>query len=218
MLVNIKEKLEFLKTCETGYVTDALNLLGIKNCWIDDVLPLASKGVIVGQVFTAKLTRIRDNENRYTLYDVAEATPKDRILVYAGSEGYSVLGENISTLLCNKGIRAVVLDGKCRDVDGISNLSMPVFCKGASPRIIPPDLQITDLDVPVIIEGVKVNPGDVMIGDSDGVVLIPLERFDEVLKQVRWVAEVEKEAAEALGKVGMKEFEKIIFKKKKPRL
>lgn len=218
MLVDIKEKLEFLETCETGYVTDALNLLGIKNCWIDNVLPLASKGVVAGQVFNAKITRIRDNEKRYTLYDVAEATPKGRILVYAGAEDYTILGENISTLLCNKGIKAVVLDGRCRDVDGISSLSMPVFCKGPSPRINPPDLQITELDVPVIIGGIKINPGDIIIGDSDGVVLIPLERLDEVLKQVKWVSEVEKEAAEALGKVEIKEFEKIIFKKKKPRL
>lgn len=181
-------------------------------------LPLTSNRVVVGQVFTAALTRTKGNEKCYTLYDVAEATPKDRILVFAGAGGFSVLGENISTLLCNKGIKAVVLDGRCRDVDGISSLDMPVFCKGPSPRITPPDLQITDINIPVTISGVQINPGDIIIGDSDGIVLIPIDKFDETIKQVEWVAEVEKEAAEALGKVSIKEFEKIIFKKKKLRV
>lgn len=68
MLMTIEEKLEFLSECETGYVTDALNLLGIQNCWIENVLPLKSRKAIVGQAFTAQLIRIRGDEKCYTLY------------------------------------------------------------------------------------------------------------------------------------------------------
>lgn len=217
MLMTIEEKLEFLSECETGYVTDALNLLGIQNCWIENVLPLKSRKAIVGQAFTAQLIRIRGDEKCYTLYEVAEECPANRILVYSGTEGYALLGENISTIMCNKGIKAVVLDGKCRDIDGITELTMPVFCQGATTRLTPKDLQITKIDVPIFIGGAKVNSGDIVVGDSDGVVIIPLERLDDVLKQIEWVAKVEHEAAEALkNKVSIEEFKKIIAKKKKP--
>jgi 4-hydroxy-4-methyl-2-oxoglutarate aldolase len=219
MFETMDEKLGFLSTCETGYVNDALNLLGIKNCIIENALPLKRGETVVGQAFTAQLSRIRKDEKRYTLYEVANECPIGRVLVYSGAEGYTLLGENISTLMCNKGIKAVVLDGKCRDVDGISALPMQVFCEGASPRLTPPDLVITDIDATIYINGVKVNPGDVIIGDSDGVVVIPLERLDDVIKQVEWVAEVEHEAAEAIkDNIDIIDFQAIIYKKKNPRV
>lgn len=216
MLKTMNKKLDFLSTCETGYINDALNLLGIKNCVIENALPFRRGEIVVGQAFTAQLSRIRGDEKYYTLYDVADACPKGRVLVYSGVEGFTLLGENISTLMSEKGIKAVILDGKCRDVDRIYELSMSVFCYGVSPRLTPPDLLITDIDVPVFFGGVKINPGDVIIGDCDGVIVIPLERIDDVIKQAEWVSEVEKEAAIAIkNNISIKDFQGIIFKKKK---
>lgn len=220
MTRTMNQKLEFLSTCQTGYVNDALGLLGIKNCSIANLLPLRRGEVVVGQAFTAQLTRNRGKEKSYTLYEVAETCPKGKVLVYAGGEGFALIGDNIATLMNNKGIKGVILDGKCRDVDDILELSMPVFCEGATTRLTPSDLQITDLDVSIFIREIKINPGDVIIGDSDGAVVIPLEQLDDVIKQVEWVAQVEEEAAEALKNkaISAEEFQKIIFKKRKPRI
>lgn len=193
-------------------------MLGIKNCLVKSALPLKSGKVVVGQAFTAQLTRLRGYEKRYTLYETASACPAGKVLVYSGVEDFALLGENIATLMCNKGIKAAVFDGKCRDVDGITDLSMQVFCNGVTTCTLPPDLAITEIDVPIIIGGIKVNPGDVIVADSDGVVVIPLEKLDEVIEQAEWVAEVEHESAEALKtEISPEEFQKIIFKKKKPR-
>lgn len=217
MLKTMDEKLELLGTFETGYVTDALNLLGIKNCCIDNVLPIKKGKLIVGQAFTVQISRIRGYEKFFGLYEVVESCQAGSILVYAGAEGSVLLGENIITTIDNRGVKAVVLDGKCRDIDGIEEVEMPVFCEGVGVRLSTPDLQVTGLNVPIFIHNVKVNPRDIIIGDSDGVVVIPLEKVDDVLKQVEWIAKIEHEASEALKKkVSIKEFKKIISKKNEP--
>lgn len=223
MKKTMEEKLAFLRTCETGYITDALNLLGIKNCWAKGVLPLRDKGTVAGPAFTAQLTRIQGHEKTYTMYDVVRDCPKGHVAVFAGVEGLLLVGGNITTLAQKKGIEAVVLDGKCRDVEAISALDMPVFLTGIEVEMTPSDLKITHINAPghpVRCNGATIYPGDIVVGDADGVVVIPAGRLDDVMYQAEWVASVERESAERLVNetdIDVDDFVKALYRKKQLR-
>ncbi len=215
MAKGLADAIAFLKTCETGFVTDALNLLGIRNCWVDKSLPFTRGRVAVGPAFTAQLSKGRGKS--YSLYDVAKACPEGSFLVFAGMRGEVFVGGNIMTNCHHKGIVGVVMDGRCRDADTIAALPMPVFSEGVGARLST-DLRITAIDLPVECNGAAIAPGDMLIGDSDGVVSIPQERLEDVLYQTEWVATVERQAVEALEKkVGIDEFVAVISRKKTPR-
>lgn len=90
----------------------------------------------------------------------------------------------MSRLARDRGVAGLVVDGAVRDVDGIEALGFPVFAAGTVPT--PPGRDLAgEIDVPVICGGLQVRPGDYVYGDSDGVVVVPRERHDEVVARVK---------------------------------
>jgi len=80
------------------------------------------------------------------------------------------------------GVSAIVVDGVIRDISGIKKLNFPVFCKGttvaASGKI-----GVGDLNIPISCGGTSVNPGDIIVGDADGVVVIPQSEAKTILEK-----------------------------------
>lgn len=96
--------------------------------------------------------------------------------------GYTEGGHfgDICALACQmRGIAGVVIDGAVRDAQDIVELGLPVFARGLSPAGTTKD-SLGKVGVPIVCGGVMVHPGDIVLGDCDGVVVVPQEREDEV--------------------------------------
>jgi 4-hydroxy-4-methyl-2-oxoglutarate aldolase len=111
------------------------------------------------------------------------AQPGDVFVLAAGGvEAYACFGELASNILRWRGAVGVVVDGAARDVAGIREAGMPVFARAVTPRNYhyPFGLAHGAVNLPVVCAGVAVRPGDVVVADDDGVVVVPLEIAGEV--------------------------------------
>lgn len=133
----------------------------------------------------------RDNLAPYAALAVAK--PGDVLVVATdGCEAVAVLGGTIIGLARNAGAVGVVTDGLVRDLPGLEAIGLPVFAAGLSPNSPQKDGPGT-IGLPVVIGGVAVGPGDLVLADEDGVVVVPLARLGEVAAALAAIAA--KEAA-----------------------
>ncbi len=195
--MDLQEKMDFLAGCESGYVTDALRKLGLSG-WIDGAYPVQEGATFVGEVYPAGYSYVAGDEQVYSLYEMVDMCPPGKVLVMTGVHDMSVLGGNVYRSAQNKGIKAIVVEGRCRDIAEMRKGTMPIFCEGPKTRLPDPKLRITSVGKPVVCQGQKLCPGDIMVGDADGVVFIPREHFDKVFEYVQKIAEVEDQCAKAL--------------------
>jgi 4-hydroxy-4-methyl-2-oxoglutarate aldolase len=111
------------------------------------------------------------------------AQPGDVIVVAAGGiSERACFGDMTATRFQAKGIAGVVIDGATRDVRGIRELRFPTFARSITPRSnhYPQDLDHGAVNIPVVCGDVLVRPGDIVIGDDDGVVVVPIQMAAEV--------------------------------------
>jgi RraA family protein len=161
--------------------------------------PYHSGGTLVGPAFTVK-TRAGDNLLTHKAIDMA--APGDVILVDAGGGlDHAIIGEIMSSLAKKRGVAGLVIDGAIRDVDAIGASDFPVYACGVTHRGPYKDGP-GEINVTVSIAGMVVNPGDIIVGDGDGVVAIPQGEAERILALT--IAQKEKEegvlAAIASGK------------------
>jgi 4-hydroxy-4-methyl-2-oxoglutarate aldolase len=96
-----------------------------------------------------------------------------------------------------KGLAGVVIDGSVRDIAGIRRDHLPVFARGVVPNAGGAEYS-SEINVPIQCGGVPVHPNDWIVGDEDGVVVIPLHRLDTVVEKAELLSKVEKKIAHAL--------------------
>jgi RraA family protein len=113
------------------------------------------------------------------------ARPGDVVVVDAGASPMNaVLGDLVTTKARHRGISGFVVDGLVRDIDGILETGMPVYARGVTP-IGPLHRGPGEVNYPIQCGGIVVHPGDIVVGDMNGVVIVPLEVADNVLLQLR---------------------------------
>ena len=110
----------------------------------------------------------------------------------------AVVGRRITGMARNRGVAAVVTDGLARDTEGIRQSGVPVVCAGVTPNSAAAAGPGT-VGQPVVIGGIAVASGDIVVGDADGVVVIPLWRVDEVLIRLEGVRAREADLAGKLA-------------------
>lgn len=109
-----------------------------------------------------------------------QAEPGD-VLVVLGHERHAVAGELFATEALRRGVAGIVIDGRCRDSRTLATLDLPVYARGVAPSACPArGLPVTQ--VPVIIGDVTVNPGDLLLGDDDGLVVGSPDEIEAVLQ------------------------------------
>ncbi len=106
----------------------------------------------------------------------------DVLVVAAGSDDRAVAGELFASEALRRGVAGIVIDGLCRDTPTLRQLSLPVFARGATP-IACPAQQVPVIQVPVLIGGVPVRPGDLLLGDDDGLVVGSADEFAAAIDQ-----------------------------------
>jgi 4-hydroxy-4-methyl-2-oxoglutarate aldolase len=159
----------------TGFVVDLMMGQGA----IDRrIKPLWPDSAFTAPVLTADCGP-RDNLGLLVALEVAE--PGDVVaLATGGFEETSVLGDHVAAMAKNKGIVAFVTDGLVRDVEGLIKVGFPVYSAGVSPNS-PYKSGPCSVGTAVTLGGVAVSAGDLMVGDRDGVVVVPRARIDEVV-------------------------------------
>ena len=207
---------KFFSEVQTGVITDVMNLLGIEG-WLEDIFPLKRNKRIFGKAFTVRASYHKSSEDKnYTIYDLADKWQYRDVLVIDGlDERCSLMGENMAHVCMYWGLNGVVLNGRCRDSVEISELEIPVFCKGAAMKLRGGILNYSEYNVPLNIKGANIMPGDYVLGDGDGVLVIPENRLEEIKYQAEHILEVEKEMEFAIkNKHPICDIKKIIEKKK----
>lgn len=162
----------------SAVVCDALDAIGLRNqsprCqWT----PFDGQGVLVGRCKTTLWADVyQDVANPYALeLRAVDTCDADSVFIAAaqGSPRSAVWGELLTTAARNRGCAGAIVDGCVRDVAKIRQMAFPVLARGTSPYDSQNRQRVIDLDVPVQIAGVVFAPGDLVIGDSDGVVVVP---------------------------------------------
>jgi RraA family protein len=136
---------------------------------------------LCGPVCTVKVYP-GDNLMVHKVLDVAK--PGDIVVIDAnGSRQYAVLGDLISTKAKHRGIAGFVVDGLIRDLPGIQELDFPVFARGTTP-IGPLHRGPGEINFPICCGGRVVNPGDVLVADGSGIVVVPRNILSELVDRL----------------------------------
>jgi 4-hydroxy-4-methyl-2-oxoglutarate aldolase len=183
------DKLAAFKGVQTGQAADAMDGRGALDYAIKAVDP--SNGVFLGTAITCETG---PNDNLAILAAVALAKPGDVII--AASEGFTgsaVVGDNIALCAKVKGVAAIVIDGLARDVAGIIPTGLPVFSRGLTPNSCVKSGP-GRVGFPVAISGITVSCGDIVLGDADGVVVVPQSELDRVIPRVKRILGMEEES------------------------
>ena len=180
-----------LKTVSTATLATALFKRGLRNQFIQDVHPLrARKETMVGEAFTLRYIPAREDLNLLTVFrnrehpqrQAVEQCPPGAVLVMDSRKDprAASAGSILVTRLMVRGVAGVVTDGGFRDSAEIAALDMPSYHSRPS---APTNLtlhQALDINVPIGCGDVAVWPGDVVVGDADGVIIVPAAIADEI--------------------------------------
>jgi 4-hydroxy-4-methyl-2-oxoglutarate aldolase len=127
---------------------------------------------------------------------IYRAEPGSIIVVESADNNYAVAGGNVCAVAQKHGIAAFVIDGVIRDVAEVRERRFPVFARGLSPIPGGKDIITTLNDAPVRCGGVEVAPGDIVVADEEGIVVVPAGSIEAVLKKAQ--ARAAKDASETL--------------------
>ncbi len=174
------EKGERLARLATSTVSDALDRLGIAGQCLG-IKPLDHAFRLCGPAFTMRMAPVAVEGG--TVGDYIDDVPKGSVVVIdnAGRADMTVWGDLLTSVAVKRGIGGTVIDGVCRDIGRSLELRYPLFSRGWSMRTGKDRVQLDALDVPVSIGGARVSPGDLLLGDADGVVVVPKGKEEEIV-------------------------------------
>ena len=164
-----------LRKTATAHLSDNMNRLHAIG---PDLFPCHSGGRMVGTALTVKVSP-GDNLMVHKAIDICR--PGDVIVVDAGGIcTQAIIGEIMSAIAERNGAAGMVIDGAIRDADALARSEFPVFARGITHRG-PYKNGPGEINVPVVIGEAVVNPGDIIVGDDDGLVAIARDMIEETL-------------------------------------
>ena len=180
---------EFAKA-STGNVADAVDeATGQRGFMFRDMKPVF-KAKIMGPATTAVLRRVlksdqRDYPNRQL--EILDESAAGSVLVYVLEDGLETagIGNLMATTGKVRGLAGAVIDGGARDVEELEEIGFPVFSRSITPSTSVGRYVSVSKNVPVTCAGVLVRPGDWIVGDRTGVVVVPIEKMGDVVKLLR---------------------------------
>jgi len=180
----------------TGAVTDILDEMGFRQ----QVLPHAIQSLVPGQTVAGRAltllgepSAIDDPDIVYPpfLKMLGEIRPGDVLTNQANDNVSAHLGELSSETAKFRGARGAVIDGGARDTEYMVRLGFPVFARYQTPPDIRGRWRLVEWNVPIVIGSVAIAPGDLILGDRDGVVVIPQTIAEEVVTKAEDVVRTE---------------------------
>jgi regulator of RNase E activity RraA len=209
---------EALKKVSTATLTTVLFKRGLRNVFIQGIFLLSANRSVrmVGEAFTLRYIPAREDIDQLGAFEgrghpqreAIEACPPGQVLVMDARRDASAAtgGDILMTRLKVRGAAGIVTDGGLRDSPTIEQLDFPVYCAARSAPLNLVRHHAIDMQVPIGCGGVAVYPGDVLVGDAEGVVVIPAKLAEEVAKEAQaqtefedWVEERVKEGRSIFG-------------------
>jgi regulator of RNase E activity RraA len=185
-----EEAIAKLKTVSTATITSQLNKRGLRNTFLAGIYPLRPDLRMVGYAFTLRYIPARedladelyDNTRNVQRLAVEAIGPDDVLVIDARSEvGWgATLGNILGTRLKVRGAAGIVTDGALRDTPGFKEIDLPTYIRAPHATSSFVVHHPAEMQVPVGCAGVAVIPGDVIVGDGEGVVVIPAKMAEEV--------------------------------------
>jgi len=172
-------QIEALRGVPTGFVVDAMDGRGALSFTIKPVDPEASS--FCGVAVTC---HAGPADNLAVLAALPQTGPDD--VIVAATDAFletAVIGDLVLHMARNRGAVALVTDGAVRDTPGIIDVGLPCFCAAVTPNS-PAKNGPGTVNLPINLGGVQVNAGDLLIGDVDGVVVVPYDRIDAVIARL----------------------------------
>src|SRR5438093_3250843 len=183
---------ERLGKVSTATLCTQLFKRGFRNVYIQGISRLSkpSGGNLVGPAYTMRNIPSREDLDQLSAFDdpnhpqrkAIESVPAGHVLVLdcRGEKRVASGGQILTTRLKVRGAAGLVSDGPVRDSGAIAAMDFPVYCAGGSAPLNLIHHHAIDLNVPIGCGGVAVYPGDIIVGDKEGVVVIPYHLADEV--------------------------------------
>lgn len=190
----------------TANIANVLLKHGFKNAMMHGIFPINSaQAQLVGPAYTLRFIPAREDLDNMTNYSrddnmhrrAIEECPEGAVLVIDafGNTKASSMGDMMAARLKYRGVSGVVTDGGYRDSPAIHAIGLPCFQKHNAPPATPIALHPISLNEPVGCGGVAIYPGDIIVGDGDGVVVIPQALIDQVADEALDAFEYEEFAA-----------------------
>jgi regulator of RNase E activity RraA len=176
----------------TAVIGDILDEHGYPNQFLPpEIQPLAPQMLLVGRAMPVLEANVFDTKDPYGLMFAAldDLKPSEIYVASGASARYAMWGELMSTAARARGATGALINGYIRDTQGILEMQFPVFCLGRYAQDQKGRGRVIDYRVEVEIGGVRLRPGDIVIGDIDGVVVVPraaeAEIFSAALEKAR---------------------------------
>jgi regulator of RNase E activity RraA len=183
--------IEILQGISTATLTTVLLKKGLRNVWMRGTRPIRSgQPRLVGRAFTLRFVPAREDlatpeswSSPISTRAAIEAMPAGCIAVVdaMGVTDAGIFGDILCARMAKKNIAALVTDGVVRDLSGVLDTKLPVWCSGAAAPPSVAGLTFVAWQEPIGCGGVAVFPGDVVVVDDDGAVLIPASMLDSVV-------------------------------------
>jgi 4-hydroxy-4-methyl-2-oxoglutarate aldolase len=179
---------EGFRTVEVASVSDAMEqLYGQRGYMSHDMRPLSTTK-FAGPAVTVQLKKEEHKEGSAAsqgMLDAIDNSPAGSVYVVVLEDGldYAGIGGLMATAMKYRGFAGAVIDASVRDTPQIRKLQFPVFSRGVAPSTTINHYRVTGVNVPVTCAGVRVNPGDIVTADEDGVAVVPIAKAPEVLKK-----------------------------------
>jgi regulator of RNase E activity RraA len=187
------QAVEILSQVTTATLTTVLLKKGLRNLWLRGSRPIRTgQPRLVGRAFTLRFVPAREDlatpeswSSPISTRAAIEAMPAGCIAVVdsMGVQDAGIFGDILCARMAKRGIQALVTDGVVRDLHGVLGTGLPVWCSGAAAPPSVAGLTFVDWQRPIGCGGVAVFPGDVVVCDDDGAVLIPAAMLEYVLAE-----------------------------------
>jgi len=178
------------ESSSTGNIADAVEQITGSRAWLNPDIKSIFEKKIVGPAVTVlmkpKITTAKIKNAPFHL-EVLEESPKGSVIVYVmeDSENIAAIGNLMTTTAKINNLEGFVIDGAARDISAIKKLNFPVYTKKISPATSVGKMVPFAKNISVTCGDVIVNPNDIIVGDLDGVVVIPRKILPQVVKLLR---------------------------------
>jgi regulator of RNase E activity RraA len=196
-----KYRKRFEKMATTN-LADALDKVGIRGAVIG-IRPMYDCPKILGRAVTIKVTAAGMSKSKYHMgvRAVDGASSGDVIIIdNRGDLNNNCWGEILSMGAKKKGVSGVIVDGAARDIDACKEFGFPVYARGTVPITARGRIMEESFNEVIRVGDVQVRPGDIVMADINGVVIIPVEKLDEVLQAAEEILKKEEAMVEELRK------------------
>ena len=199
-----------LEKIATATITTVLLKKGLRNVWMRGTKPLkAGQPRLVGEAFTLRFVPAREDlatpeswSSPISTRAAIEAMPEGCIAVVdaMGVTDAGIFGDILCARMAKRKVAGLVSDGVIRDYSGVMSTGLPIWCQGVAAPASVTGLTFVNWQEPIACGGVAVFPGDIVVVDDDGAVLIPKAFLEDVLKAAPEQERMEAWIMEEVGK------------------